>query len=235
VDDRVRGAGSCSRLSRNARCSRRAAVNAGAIRRSTRWGVVGQPQEVSPLLANPIQRAALCGQTPKQLLNNISRISLVAGQIEDKREQSLPMVIIEPLQFAWYHLQLRRTASADLSMRLKPRYPGAIKPKADARKKRMLISVGSRNQFGILYQRAELFLGGAVMNPLVRLQIRNVLVLHGESFQNDDAGVVFAQIPELTLLQFHTVQVVRAHIAALKKRPLRGLASRESLLEVRVL
>jgi hypothetical protein len=59
------------------------------------------------------------------------------------------------------------------------------------------------NQCSILYQCAKLLFGSMVMGSRVRLDVIDRFVLHRESFQNDDADILVAQIPELTLSQFH--------------------------------
>src|ERR1019366_9306704 len=61
----------------------------------------------------------------------------------------------------------------------------------------------AENQPSSLYQCAELLFGSMVMGSLVGLETLDGFVLHGESFQNDDTDIPVAQIPELTLSEFH--------------------------------
>ena len=82
------------------------------------------------------------------------------------------------------------------------------------------------NQLCILYQGAELLLGSVMMRPHIGFEVFHTLVFYGEPLQNDDSDVAVAQVPELTLSQFHSVNVAGVD-CRIKKIPLPLLARRD--------
>ena len=79
------------------------------------------------------------------------------------------------------------------------------------------------NQPCILYQGAELLLGGVMTCPHIGFEVFHTPVFYGEPLQNDDSEVAFAHVPELTLSQFHSVNVASVD-CRIKKIPFPLLA-----------
>ena len=58
-----------------------------------------QADEECPLIPRTAEQSGLTGQLHENLLEHIARVLLVAGEIQQEREQRLGVFVVNPLKF----------------------------------------------------------------------------------------------------------------------------------------
>jgi hypothetical protein len=59
---------------------------------------VRQPEQKAAFVADVVQRFGLSGELDEQFLEQVARVRLVSGQVEEKGEQSLGVVVVQTLK-----------------------------------------------------------------------------------------------------------------------------------------
>jgi hypothetical protein len=62
--------------------------------------IMGQAQQKGSLIANAFQHRRTLGNFNEDLLQQISGVRLVAGQVQQERKKSLRVVVIQPLEIS---------------------------------------------------------------------------------------------------------------------------------------